>query len=164
MTLFGIENTTELVVSGILHAIGAWFLYRNRKDLLYDNEDNNASTPPSLSSSRCWSWLLFYIAFSYWLRYSLSLIPPTTPFPPALQEMLYACLMYEFAKKGIDVSRVLLRGKFGGGWGSNYGYSSNEPMHQEPVQYEPAPYEPSEPITNEPRTRPAYMTDYDEKK
>lgn len=116
MTILDYEVTADFLISSFLHIVGFYLLYRNRKDLLYDNEDNDAKTENTLSPSRCWSWLLFYLAFSYWLRYLLGLIPESMPFPPGLQEMLYACLLYEFAKKGVDVSQILLRGKFGGGW------------------------------------------------
>ena len=141
MVILGYEITPDLVISSIVHILGFWLLYKNRQDLLYDNEDNDPTTPYTLSLGRCWSWLLFYIAFSYWLRYLMGMIPPSTPFPPGLQEMLYACLLYEFAKKGVDVSKILLRGKLGGGWpttmnggnGTSYGYPSDtSPVNDKP--------------------------------
>jgi hypothetical protein len=35
----------------------------------------------------------------YWAKFELGLIPPTTPFPPVLENFLYVCLLYEFGKK-----------------------------------------------------------------
>lgn len=90
----------------ILHIAGFCFLYINRVHLLYDDEDCDKSTPPTLSLGRCWSWMLFYIATSFWVRYSIGVIPITTPFPPALEEMLFACIAYEFAKKGLDIGKI----------------------------------------------------------
>lgn len=111
MSLLGYQITAPLIITVILHIAGIWVLYSNKKDLLYDDEDKNPGTPATLSMGRCWSWLLFYLAFSFWLRFVMGEIPSTTPFPPGLQEMLYACLLYEFAKKGVDVSTILLRGR-----------------------------------------------------
>lgn len=106
-----IKNISEYVTlpnvfTVILHIAGFLFLYINRTNLLYDDDDGNRCTPPCLSLGRCWSWALFYIACSYWLRYSMGVIPPTTPFPPALEEMLVACLLYEFAKRGVDIGKI----------------------------------------------------------
>ena len=81
---------------------------------------------------------MFYTACSYWLRYASGAIPSTTPFPPGLQEMLFACLVYEFAKKGIDVSKIWLAGRdksygssssYSGGYNAGYsntGYSNRD--------------------------------------
>lgn len=140
MSLLGYHITAQLVLVGVLHLAGIWLLYSNRKDLLYDNEDKDISTPNTLSMGRCWSWLLFYLAFSYWLRYVMGEIPYSTPFPPGLQEMLYACLLYEFAKKGVDVSSVLLRNRKqgtggcpGNSYGQQYGPGYNSQPYEPPV-------------------------------
>ena len=140
MTLLGYHVTAQLILVGSLHLAGIWVLYTNRKDLLYDNEDKNSSTPNTLSMGRCWSWLLFYLAFSYWLRYVMGEIPYSTPFPPGLQEMLYACLLYEFAKKGVDVSSVLLRNRQQGPggypedpYGQQYGQGYGSPPYAPPA-------------------------------
>ena len=156
MTLLGYHVTAQFILVGALHIAGIWVLYSNRKDLLYDNEDKDISTPNTLSMGRCWSWLLFYLAFSYWLRYVMGEIPYSTPFPPGLQEMLYACLLYEFAKKGVDVSSVLLRnrqhgpGSYPGGYpgdpyGPPYGPGNGNSPYSPPGNYPP----------NEPSATPA---------
>lgn len=133
MNLYGYTITIPLVFNIFIHAFGLWLLYINRKDLLYDNEDGDPTTPYTLSLGRCWSWMLFYLAFSFWLRYLTGEVPPTTPFPPGLQEMLYACMLYEFAKKGVDVSKIWAQGRrnndnsswgnSGSSWGNSGGNS-----------------------------------------
>lgn len=137
MNLLGYQITAPLVLTIILHIAGVWVLYVNKKDLLYDDEDKNPGTPATLSMGRCWSWLLFYLAFSFWLRYVMGEIPYTTPFPPGLQEMLYACLLYEFAKKGVDVSSILIRNRQQGQCGQYDGY--NQPYN---TPYGGSPYAP----------------------
>lgn len=139
MTLLGYPVTAPLIFVAILHVAGFWVLYSNRADLLYDNEDKDPSTPNTLSMGRCWSWMLFYLAFSFWLRFVMGEIPSTTPFPPGLQEMLYACLLYEFAKKGVDVSTILLRGRRPDSYGGPYsGPPYDSPQHGAPYN-SPAP-------------------------
>lgn len=87
-----------------INIIGAIFIYINRKALLFDGKD--------LSLGRVWSWILFYIALSYWARYIIGIIPPSTSFPPCLDDLLYACLFYELFKKCLDkdlLKLILLR-------------------------------------------------------
>jgi hypothetical protein len=52
-----------------------------------------------LSLGRVWSWIAFYVAIMYWVKFEVGIIPPTTPFPPVLENFLYVCLLYEFGKK-----------------------------------------------------------------
>jgi hypothetical protein len=77
--------------TGLLYAIGIGLLYYNRKQLLYEKD--------KLSLGRVWSWVAFYLAIMYWVKFESGLIPPTTPFPPVLENFLYVCLLYEFGKK-----------------------------------------------------------------
>lgn len=149
MTFLGYQVTAPLVFVGILHIAGFWVLYANRADLLYDNEDKDPSTPNTLSMGRCWSWMLFYLAFSFWLRYVMGEIPYATPFPPGLQEMLYACLLYEFAKKGVDVSSVLLRNRGQGQGGYPYGPPYGQPYGGSSYG-QPATEAPPNPVTDAP--------------
>ncbi len=155
MTLLGYHVTAQLILVGVLHLAGIWVLYSNRKDLLYDNEDKDISTPNTLSMGRCWSWLLFYLAFSYWLRYVMGEIPYSTPFPPGLQEMLYACLLYEFAKKGVDVSSILLRNRQQGPGNYPGGYPGDPYGQPYGPGYGNSPYPPGSCPPNEPSATPA---------
>jgi hypothetical protein len=82
-----------------LYAIAVGLLYHNRHALLY--EEGN------LSLGRIWGWTMFYLACQYWTRYLAGLVPPTTPFPPGLEEMLYAILVYEFSKKCTSIADLL---------------------------------------------------------
>lgn len=100
--------TVPRIFSFVLHAAGLIFLYVNRKELLFDNEDGNPDTPNVLSLGRCWAWAVFYFACSYWVGYMTGSIAPTTPFPPVLEDMLFICLAYEFFKKGWDIGRIWL--------------------------------------------------------
>lgn len=100
--------TIPKIFSFLLHTAGILFLYINRKDLLYDNEDGDPNTPNTLSLGRCWAWAVFYFACSYWIGYMTGSIAPTTPFPPVLEDMLFVCLAYEFFKKGWDIGRIWL--------------------------------------------------------
>lgn len=67
-----------------------FLVWRSRYGLLY--EDGN------LSLGRVWGWIAFGIAAFFWLRHTLGIIPPGTEFPPGLQEMLYALLVYNLFK------------------------------------------------------------------
>lgn len=90
-----------------LNLIGVFFIYYNRHSLLFENG--------SMSLGRVWSWLLFYIALSYWGRYIIGIIPPSTPFPPCLDDLIYACLFYELFKKCLDkdlLNLILVKRKF----------------------------------------------------
>lgn len=124
MTDFLKQLTIQDYGSGLLYVIGAVFLYLNRFQLLYESG--------SLSLGRTWSWILFYLAVGFWIRYLLGIIPPTTPFPPGLENMMYVILLYEFAKKDSNflsqiVDLIVNRrsggmpfggpGQFGGGFG-----------------------------------------------
>ena len=112
--------TIGTVFVGALHVIGVYLLYHNRHDLLFEDEDNNPNTPDTLSLGRCWSWIMFYIACSFWIRFSAGVIPATTPFPPLLYEMLAACLIYEFAKKGIDIGKIWAQLRGGGSYNNQH--------------------------------------------
>lgn len=101
--------TFQRILSIAIHIAGFVFLYVNRKELLYDNEDGNPDTPNILSLARVWAWVIFYFACSYWVGYTTGSIPPTTPFPPVLEDMLFTCLAYEFFKKGWDIGRAWIR-------------------------------------------------------
>jgi hypothetical protein len=79
---------------------GALFLYYNRVDLLYRDGD--------LSLGRVWAWIMFLIAVIFWFRFATGQIPPETPFPPMLDNLLYACLMYEFGKKSAFSVRSIM--------------------------------------------------------
>lgn len=88
----------------VLNIIGFIFIYINRHPLLYEHD--------ALSLGRVWAWVLFYLAISYWARYIIGIIPPSTPFPPGLDDLIYACLMYELFKKCLDkdlLKLILLR-------------------------------------------------------
>lgn len=143
--------TIPNIFAGILHIAGFCFLYINREELLYDDEDNNPNTPTTLSLGRCWAWALFYIACSYWIRYSTGILPVTTPFPPGLEEMLLACLIYEFAKKGADISKIWLmrkgRGLFDPGYYNNQDSYPNQYPERPSSRY-PARNNRSYPKTN----------------
>lgn len=115
------KATIGLIVVTVLHILGVVLLYKNRVALLY--EDDVKTTKPVLSMGRIWSWLMFYIACSFWLRFTTGVIPTSTPFPPFLDMMLLACLVYEFAKKGYDVTKVWMMIK-GGGRNQNDGFNS----------------------------------------
>jgi hypothetical protein len=77
--------------SCFLYVAGLGLLYYNRRQLLYEKD--------KLSLGRVWSWVAFVLAIMYWAKFELGLIPPTTPFPPVLENFLYVCLLYEFGKK-----------------------------------------------------------------
>lgn len=100
--------TIQRISSILIHFAGVVFLYINRKDLLFDNEDGDPNTPNTLSLGRCWAWIVFYFACSYWVGYMTGSIAPTTPFPPVLEDMLFICMAYEFFKKGWDIGRIWL--------------------------------------------------------
>ena len=114
-----------------LYVIGAVFIYINRFQLLYEEG--------SLSLGRTWSWILFYLAVAYWVKYLLGVIPDSKPFPPALENMLYAVLIYEFAKRDNGILKTVMA----------FIYAIKGVQPPEPLPGEPAQSQPQAPADNQ---------------
>jgi hypothetical protein len=94
-----IEANGRSLSTYFLYALGLFLFYKNRRDLIYERGN--------VSLGRTWGWILMCLAIIYWSRYITGIIPPTTPFPPALEEMLIAVLIYEFSKNSTQLAQTL---------------------------------------------------------
>jgi hypothetical protein len=88
-----INNNYEFIIVFLFILFGMIFLYKNRKDLLYEDG--------YLSLGRIWGWGCFTFCCIYWIRMLVGILPQDTKIPDGLMELLYASLAYNLGKYGI---------------------------------------------------------------